>query len=91
MKLKYTFVLQRVGKDTIAAAVGEDAGAYPSVIRLNATGARIFALAMEGMDKEEIARALAREYGISEKEALEAADRFEERMRQAGILEEEDG
>jgi hypothetical protein len=46
---------------------------------------------MEGSDKEEIARALAREYGISEKEALEAADRFEERMRQAGILEEEDG
>ena len=42
MKLKYDFIIQKVGDTQVAVPAGDDANRFSGIIKLNTTGAVIF-------------------------------------------------
>ena len=72
MKLKHTYVLTEIGKDTIAVPVGENAETSRRVVRLNKTATEIWRGIEQKKSLEEIADGLAQKYeGVDQASALE--------------------
>ena len=86
MKRKDGFILQSIGDETYAVAVTPEAAALGSMIRLNPTGAFLFALLEEERTEEECITALAAHYEIDPAVAAADVRRFLEGLREAKIL-----
>ncbi len=71
MKLKYNFVIREIDSTTIAVAIGEDALNFNGMIKLNETGAFIFALLFNDITLQEITDKLATQYGITQEKAMD--------------------
>ena len=89
MKIKEGFVIEKVGGQYLAVAVGERADTFNALIRMNATGAYIWDKLSEG-DKthEQMLELMASEYDapreLLEKDLLA----FEKMLAEAGLLDE---
>jgi pilus assembly protein TadC len=57
-------------------AMSQQGFAYRRPIALNESGARLWKLLAEGLDRREAAGRLAEEYGLAENEALRDVDSF---------------
>lgn len=86
MKLKYKFVTNEVAGKTVAVAVGEDLESFGGFIKLNETGAFIFNLLREEISKEEIVKAICREYDVTEEKAIKATEEFLEHLSSFGVI-----
>ena len=86
MKLKYKFVTNEVAGKTVAVAVGEDLESFGGFIKLNETGAFIFNLLREEISKEEIGKAICREYDVTEEKAIKATEEFLEYLSSFGVI-----
>ena len=86
MKLKYKFVTNEVAGKTVAVAVGEDLESFGGFIKLNETGAFIFYLLREEISKEEIVKAICREYDVTEEKAIKATEEFLEYLSSFGVI-----
>lgn len=86
MKLKYKFVTNEVAGKTVAVAVGEDLESFGGFIKLNETGAFIFNLLREEISKEEIVKAICREYDVTEEKAIKATEEFLEYLSSFGVI-----
>ena len=64
MKRKAGFVLQKIGEESYAVAVTPEAAKVGSMIRLNPTGALLFAYLEEDRSEEECVLALLQNYEI---------------------------
>ena len=88
MKIKQGFVMRNVAEQAVAVTTGEASKTFHGMIKLNATGAKIWRGIEEGLDAPAIAERLAAEYGISPERAQKDVDTFVERMRKIGLVED---
>ena len=90
MKIKDGFVLEEVGGSYLAVAVGERAGDFNGMVRLNGTGAFFWNLmADKHVTREELVKEAVKAYdGVTEADILPGIIAFEEKLRAAGIIEE---
>ena len=90
MKIKDGFVLEEVGGSYLAVAVGELAGSFNGMVRLNGTGAFLWKLLSEkNLTREELAGELVKAYAdVTERDVLDGVVAFEKKLREAGIIED---
>ena len=90
MKIKEGFVLEEVGGSYLAVAVGDRAGSFNGMVRLNGTGAFFWNLMVDKhITRDELAKAAVEAYeGVTEADILPGIIAFEEKLRAAGIIEE---
>ncbi len=88
MKRKAGFVLQKIGEESYAVAVTPEAAKVGSMIRLNPTGALLFAYLEEDRSEEECVLALLQNYEIDREVAEGDVARFLTGLRGAGLLAE---
>jgi hypothetical protein len=89
MKIKSGFVLEKVGEEYLAVAVGDRANEFSGFIRLNSTGAYFFKLMTEkDVTKEDIVKTVMSEFvGVSEEQVSRDVDNITSILRDGGILE----
>ena len=89
MKIKSGFVLEKVGEEFLAVAVGDRAGEFSGFIRLNSTGAYFWNLMSEkDISREEIIDKVVSEFtGVSREQVGEDVDNITNILRDGGILE----
>ena len=90
MKIKEGFVLEEVGGEYLAVAVGSRAGDFNGMVRLNGTGAFLWKLLEEkNLTRDELVKEVVGAYeGVTEKDVLPGVAAFEEKLRAAGIIED---
>ena len=91
MKIKDGFVLEEVGGSYLAVAVGERAGDFNGMVRLNGTGAFFWNIMVDKhVTRDELVAEATRAYeGVSAEDVLPGIVAFEEKLRAAGIIEDE--
>lgn len=89
MKIKSGFVLEKVGAGYLAVAVGERAGEFSGLIRLNSTGAFIWNLMAErDASRDELVDAILSQYvGVAREQVEGDVDNIVSILRDGGILE----
>ena len=89
MKIKDGFVLEEVGGDYLAVAVGDRAGDFSGMVRMNGTGAFLWnKLSEKNMTRRELIDAVLAEYEVDEARVTADVIAFEEKLRSNGILDE---
>lgn len=87
MKLKYRFVQREVAGQWVAVAVGPDHENFNGMVKLNATGAFIMGLLIEGeKTREELLDAMLERYDVTCERAEESLDRVLDSLMQGGLL-----
>lgn len=87
MKLKYNFVTSVVADKTVAVAIGNELGKKNGIIKMNETGAFIFNMLKNDVEKKAIVDALENEYeGATRKELEKAVDSFLAELKKCGVL-----
>ena len=89
MKIKSGFVLENVGGEYLAVAVGARAKEFAGLVRMNGTGAFFWnLLADSDMTKEQLVEKVLSVYeGVSAEQVSKDVDAFEAKLRENGILE----
>ena len=89
MKIKSGFVLEKVGEEYLAVAVGDRAKEFSGFVRLNSTGAYFWNLmADKDVTKEEIVKKVISEFaGVSEEQVSSDVDNITKTLFDGGILE----
>ena len=90
MKIKDGFVLEEVGGEYLAVAVGALAGDFNGMVRLNSTGAFLWNLLNENnLTLDELVGEVVKAYeGVTADDVLPGVVAFEEKLRAAGIIED---
>ncbi|MBR5783248.1 MAG: PqqD family protein [Clostridia bacterium] len=89
MKLKYEFVIRKVGGTAVAMAVGTDNVAFNGMVKLNTTAEFIFSMLNAGeTTMDDIVAAMVKEYDIDENTARDAAESFIGGLRGDGLIAE---
>lgn len=86
MKIKDGFVLRNMAGEFIAVPFDESYSDVGALISLNETGAFLWKALEEEKEMEDLCKALVCEYGITEEEAMTAAESFTEGLKAAGLL-----
>lgn len=89
MKIKSGFVLERVGVEYLAVAVGDRAKEFSGLVRLNSTGAYFWKLmADKDISKEELVNAVMKDFsGVSLAQVSADVDNFVKNLSEGGIME----
>ena len=89
MKIKSGFVLEKVGGEYLAVAVGERAVDFEGMVRLNSTGAFFWNLMSDkDITKEELVEAVMREFvGVTREQVSGDVDNFVKTLSEGGVLE----
>ena len=88
MRLKDGVIFTKVADETIVVNVGEAAGAFRGMIKLNSTGAFIAEHMLQDTTKEELAAALRQEYEVDEATAMEAVASIVEKFESVELIRE---
>ncbi len=90
MKIKDGFVLEKVGGDYLAVAVGELADTFSGMVKLNETGAFLWKLLTEAeYSRDELAKKLAEAcVDVTAEDVLPGVVDFEKKLRAAGLIED---
>lgn len=87
MKIKDGFVMREVAGQNVAIATGEASKTFHGMVKLNATGARIWQGIVNGETVEEIATSLADTYQVSQEQAAQDVVSFVQKMKDQGLVE----
>ena len=89
MKIKSGFVLEKVGSEYLAVAVGERAKEFSGFVRLNSTGAFFWNLMAEkDITKEELVSSVLSQFeGVSAEQVSGDVDNLVKTLSDGGILE----
>lgn len=89
MKIKSGFVLEKVGGEYLAVAVGERAKEFSGFVRLNSSGAYFWKLMSEGdVTKDELVTAAERDFeGVSREQLSSDVDNLIKALTDGEILE----
>ena len=89
MKIKSGFVLEEVGGEYLAVAVGKRAKEFSGMVRLNSTGAFFWNLmADKDISKEEIIDIVLAKYtGVDREQVSRDVDNLVKTLTEGGILE----
>ena len=90
MKVKQALIFQDLDDETVIVPVGEAAKALHGMMRVNATGAAIIQSLVDGLDEEAAATRLLEQFdGVDMDRALYVVRDTAEKLRAAGLVEEE--
>ena len=87
MKLKNDLMLRKVAGTWVAISVG-DTASFSGMLTLNETGATLWKVLEAGCDRNALIDALTSEYDVDEQTANADVDRFLQKLRDTGCLEE---
>ena len=89
MKIKSGFVLEKVGGEYLAVAVGERAKEFSGFVRLNSSGAYFWKLMSEGdVTKEDLVTAAERDFeGVSREQLSSDVDNLIKALTDGEIIE----
>ena len=89
MKIKTGFVLEKVGEEYLAVAVGNRAKEFSGFVRLNQSGAYFWKLLSEGdVTKEELVNAALRDFeGVTEEQLSADVDNLLKALIDGDIIE----
>ena len=89
MKIKSGFILEKVGSEYLAVAVGERAKEFSGFVRLNSSGAYFWNLLSEGdVTKEELVLSALRDFeGVSEEQLSRDVDNLIKALADGEIIE----
>lgn len=88
MKIREGFVLREIADSIVVVPTGELVKELHLMIELNKVGKFIWELLKEDISIEEIANKLVEEYGIDKEKAIQNAENFTQKLKQAKIIEE---
>lgn len=90
MRVKSGFVLEKVGSEYLAVAVGERAKEFSGFVRLNSTGAYFWKLMAErDMTREELVAAAVRDFeGVSAEQVSVDVENLVKALIDGEIIEE---
>lgn len=89
MKLRYQFVVQKVGGKPVAVAVGRDNEKFNGMIKLNESGELVFKLlSNEDLTEAEILSRFAAQYGVTEESFKDEVLAFIDQLRKNDLLNE---
>lgn len=87
MKLNYNFVTNEVADKIVAVAVGDDMGKFNGFIKMNKTGAEIFALLKEEISMEDLVAEMAKLYPEETlDEVKEVVEGFVNELKREGVV-----
>ena len=87
MKIKENLVLRQVADTWTALPLGKDIINFDGMITLNDTGAMLWQMLEAGAEKEDLVKALTKEYDVSEQQALADIEEFIDKLSNAGCLQ----
>lgn len=86
MNIKDNYVLTKVVDSYIAVPVGSGNVDLNTIISLNETGAFIWNLMKEDIEKEAVIEAMLNEYDVSREQAEADVDKFISQVKEADLL-----
>lgn len=87
MKLKYKFVIRKIGDNSVAVTVGDDNAKFNGMIKLNDTAELIFSKLINGESSvENIVDAILEKYDIERETATKSVTDFINVLREDGLL-----
>lgn len=90
MKLKFTFVSNKVADKIVAVAVGEDLEKFNGFIKMNETGEYIFNMLKEDVTVEDIVNAMEKDFeGATREEITETVEAFVAELKKADVLSDD--
>ena len=87
MKIRKGFVLREIADSIVVVPTGELMKEFKEMINLNSTGKFIWELLQEDMTVEQIADKLMEKYGIDREKAMQGAQNFAKKLKDANVLE----
>ncbi len=88
MKAKDGFLMRKVGERRVVVPVGEASESFRGMLNLNETGAFLWNLLSGDTTEEEMLDAMLAEYDTNREEAKKGIEKFLQKLRETGILEE---
>ncbi len=88
MKTKEGFMLRTVGGRSVVVAVGKAADTFNGLITLNDSGVFLWNLLSRGATHDELLEKMLEEYDVTEMTARAGLDRFLEKVRGAGLIDD---
>lgn len=88
MKIKGDYFLDTIGGEKMAVPVTVNDGGMAGLIRLNAVGAFLWEELQGGTTEADLVKALTSEYDVKEEKATADVQKFLEKLRAKGLLEE---
>lgn len=89
MKIKEGYLLRQVAGSNIIVAVGDEAVNFDGIKTLNETGAFLWKQIEQGIDEENIVKALMDEYEVDEETAKNDVGEFVKLLINNGLIENE--
>ena len=86
MKIREGFILREIAGKKIVVAVGSAVKHFQGVINLNGTGAFLWELLQNQVEKEQLISALLGEYDIDKETAEADVEAFISTLKQANLL-----
>lgn len=88
MKIKDGFMLSRVAGSYVVVPVGAVQADFTGMITLNPVGAFLWGKLEKETTRDELLKSLLSQYDTDEKTAAQDIDRYLEKLRKNGLLEE---
>ena len=89
MKIKEGYLVREVAGSTLAIPLGEEAGSFGGMLRLNETGVFLWHLLEKEATVDSLVEALLEEYeGVDRETATKDVESFLAGLRKNGILDE---
>lgn len=88
MKLRSGFILREVAGSYVVVAVGERSNEFNGMVNLNGSGAFLWELLEQGIDKEGMIQALLDTYDVSEEQATADIEKFITIVTENNFVEE---
>jgi len=86
MKLKYTFVTNKIGGEIVAVPVGKNASGFHGMLRLNEVAADIIRELDKDTTVDKIVKSLASQYNVSVDVLQRDVVTFLKSLKKAGLL-----
>lgn len=90
MKVSDQFILRTIADENLLIPVGNAAISVKGLIALSESGVLLYNKLKEGCSRDELVTALTSEYDVTQDEAARDTDAFLDRLRELGIIEEDE-
>ena len=87
MKIKEGYILRNVAGSFVVVPVGNATLEYNGMMNLNETGAFLFGKMIEGINREDLIKALTDEYDVDDETAKQDVDAFIEKVKEQDLFE----
>lgn len=86
MKIKEGYILNTIGKETMAVPLGVSDGKFGGMVKLNEVAAFLWEQMQEETDETQLLKAVLEQYDVSEEKAKQDIQKFVKTLAENGIL-----